>query len=210
MPTPRKQQSRADLLRSLLAGTDVPDSYIEAFDHALRADGSGGKVSSAGVSKVLAAAKLDADDQARIANIIAPGGDGSDLGRDAFNVLLALIGLAQEGEGVSLDGVDDRRRSKLPFCATSETHSCCPIFIRSNDVQSTYDESLSQPVLSCASIASGSLTLFAPRPVSFVLLTKNHNRPSSTPVIKHTKEAHPTHFRRFRACCQTSSSSRNA
>lgn len=116
MPTPRKQQSRADLLRSLLAGTDVPDSYIEAFDHALRADGSGGKVSSAGVSKILAAAKLDADDQSRIASIIAPGGDGSDLGRDAFNVLLALIGLAQEGEGVSLDGVDDRRRSKSPSC----------------------------------------------------------------------------------------------
>lgn len=114
MPTPRKQQSRADLVRSLLAGSDVPDAYIEAFDHALREDGSGGggKVTTAGVSRTLAAAQLGADDQARIRGILAPGGQESDLGRDAFNVLLALIGLAQEGEDLTLDHVDERRRSK--------------------------------------------------------------------------------------------------
>ncbi|KAI0127559.1 hypothetical protein BJ170DRAFT_580759 [Xylariales sp. AK1849] len=111
LPTPRKQQSRADLIRSLLAGVDVPESYVEAFDHALHDDGSGGRVSAAGVSKTLASAKLDADDQARVKSIVAPGGQESDLTRDAFNVLLALIGLVQEGETVSLDGVDDRRRN---------------------------------------------------------------------------------------------------
>lgn len=113
MPTPRKQQSRADMLRRLLDGVDVPDTYIEAFDTAVQEDGSGGKVTSSGVAKTLAAAKLNADDQAQIMGILAPGGNLDPIGRDEFNVLLALIGLAQECEAVSLDGVDERRRSKF-------------------------------------------------------------------------------------------------
>lgn len=116
MPTPRKQKSRGDLLRSLLPASDAPDSYIETFDSVVRDDGSSasGKVSPAGLMRVLAAAKLDADAQAKIMNIIAPGGGGEDvtLGRNEFNVFLGLIGLAQEGETVSLDGIDERRRSK--------------------------------------------------------------------------------------------------
>jgi sorting nexin-8 len=115
MPTPRKQQSRADLLKGLLAGVDVPDSYIEAFDDAVREDGSNGKVTSAGITKALAAAKLSADSQARITNIITPASEEGAIGRNEFNVLLALIGLAQEDEHVTLDGVDERRRSKSFF-----------------------------------------------------------------------------------------------
>ncbi|KAK9771803.1 hypothetical protein SCAR479_11591 [Seiridium cardinale] len=111
LPTPRKQQSRADLIRGLLAGVDVPDSYIEAFDHAVQENGKGGRVASAGISKTLAAAKIGADEQARIMSILAPGGEETDLTRDAFSVLLALIALAQQGETVSLDSVDERRRN---------------------------------------------------------------------------------------------------
>ncbi|KAH8653700.1 sorting nexin mvp-1 [Xylariales sp. PMI_506] len=111
LPTPRKQQSRADLIRGLLAGAHVPDSYIEAFDHAVAEDGVSGKVSSAGISKTLAAARLAADDQTRIMSILSPSGEEVDLTRDAFNVFLALIGLAQENEYISLDGVDERRRN---------------------------------------------------------------------------------------------------
>lgn len=112
MPTPRKQHSRIDLLRNLLAGIDVPDSYIEAFDSAIAEDGDAGKVAPSGVTKTLAAAKLGADDQARIMGILSPAGSDAPLDRNEFNVLLALIGLAQEGETISLDGVDERRRSK--------------------------------------------------------------------------------------------------
>jgi sorting nexin-8 len=112
MPTPRKQQSRADLIRGLLAGAQVPDSYIEAFDHVVQEEGRNGKVSPAGISKTLAAARLGADEQAQIMNILAPSGEEVELTRDSFNVLLALIALAQEGETASLDGVDERRRSK--------------------------------------------------------------------------------------------------
>ncbi|KAH7041339.1 uncharacterized protein B0I36DRAFT_22218 [Microdochium trichocladiopsis] len=111
MPTPRKQKSRAELLRSLLASTEVPDSYIEVFDHAVADDGVNGRVTVAGITKTLAAAKLNADDQARIASIIGSDDEDMSLGRNEFNVLLAMIGLAQEGEVVSLDGVDERRRN---------------------------------------------------------------------------------------------------
>lgn len=138
MPTPRKQRSRADLIRNLLPSGDVPESYIEMFDAIVRTENrsTNGRITAGGVARTLAAAKLGADDQARIMGIIAPaaasatgaggGGDGAhggeanaaaglgDLGRNEFNVLLALIGLVQEGEVASLDGVDERRRSK--FC----------------------------------------------------------------------------------------------
>ncbi|KAI0097113.1 hypothetical protein F4814DRAFT_443202 [Daldinia grandis] len=127
MPTPRKQQSRADLLRRLLDGVDVPDSYIEAFDRAVQEDGSAGKVTSSGVTKMLAAAKLGADAQAQIMGILAPAGSLNTIGRNEFNVLIALIGLAQEGESISLDGVDERRRN-LPQARLSSASAKKSIF----------------------------------------------------------------------------------
>ncbi|KAH7144350.1 hypothetical protein B0J13DRAFT_554990 [Dactylonectria estremocensis] len=118
MPTPRKQQSQADLVRNLLPTSAVPDSYIETFDIALREDGEGGRVAAGGIAKLFATARLGADAQARIMSLVAPGGGDVTLGRPEFNVLLALVGLAQEGEIISLDGVDERRRNlpqpKLP------------------------------------------------------------------------------------------------
>ncbi|KAI1811287.1 hypothetical protein GGS20DRAFT_563700 [Poronia punctata] len=112
MPTPRKQQSRAELLRGLLAGVQVPDSYVQAFDDAISQEGRGSRMlTSAGVAKTLAAARLDADQQVRVMNIIAPSGGDVTLGRDEFNVMLVLIALAQEGDTLSLDSVDERRRN---------------------------------------------------------------------------------------------------
>lgn len=112
----RKQQSRAELIRNLLPAADVPESYIEAFDTAVREEHDG-KISAGGIAKLFAAARLDADAQSSIMGVIVPGGssdsDDVSLDRGEFNVLLALVGLAQEGEVISLDGVDERRRSKL-------------------------------------------------------------------------------------------------
>ncbi|KAK3334116.1 hypothetical protein B0T19DRAFT_354346 [Cercophora scortea] len=121
MPTPRKPKTRADVLRHLLPASIVPASYIDVFDNVVHEDGSGGRVTLGGIARTLAAAKLGADDQARIMGIVAPSGGGGvdhdggqiSLGRGEFNVLLALIGLAQEGESISLDSVDERR-GKLP------------------------------------------------------------------------------------------------
>jgi sorting nexin-8 len=111
MPTPQKP-TRGELIQSLLPSSDVPDSYIDTFDKVLKAgDGAGGKMSAAGVAKILSAGNLGADDQSRIVSVISRGGQVADLSRNEFNVLLALIGLAQENEDVTLDGVDERRKS---------------------------------------------------------------------------------------------------
>jgi sorting nexin-8 len=115
MPTPKKAQ-RGELIKTLLPASDVPDSYIDIFDNIVKeGDGFGGKISAAGVTKALSAGKLGADDQSRIVSLISSGGQLSDLGRNEFNVLLALIGLAQEHEDITLDSVDERRRSQCFF-----------------------------------------------------------------------------------------------
>lgn len=113
LPTPRKQQSRADMIRNLLPASDVPDTYIDVFDTVVREDGSSGRATSGGIAKLFATARLGTDAQARIMSIVAPEGGDVTLERNEFNVLLALVGLAQEGEVISLDGVDERRRRKF-------------------------------------------------------------------------------------------------
>ena len=117
MPTPKKA-ARRELVKTLLPATDVPESYVDAYDSMLDSGqrvGSG--VGLTGVKKVLGTSTLNAADQAAILNLIVPGGQESanGLGRSEFNVLLALVGLAQEGEDISLDGVDERRKSKWLF-----------------------------------------------------------------------------------------------
>ena len=112
LPTPQKAK-RGELILTLLPASDVPDSYIDIFDNVLRGgDGVGGKVSAAGVAKVLSAGSLSAHDQSRIVSVITRSGQVADLSRNEFNVLLALIGLAQENEDITLDSVDERRKSK--------------------------------------------------------------------------------------------------
>ncbi|KDN61425.1 putative PX domain-containing protein [Colletotrichum sublineola] len=115
MPTPRKKQSRADVIRNLLSASEVPDAYIETFDTVVREDGAGGRVNAGGVAKLFAAARLPADQQAQIMSMVVPaaGGDIA-VGRGEFNVLLALIALAQQGETISLDTVDEQRKN-LPL-----------------------------------------------------------------------------------------------
>ncbi|KAE9370497.1 hypothetical protein N431DRAFT_411906 [Stipitochalara longipes BDJ] len=114
LPTPKKA-ARGDLIKNLLPASDVPDSYIDTFDDIIKGgDGIGGKITAAGGTRVLSAAKLGADEQSRIMSIISSGGQLSDLSRNEFNVFLALIGLAQEHEDITLDSVDERRRN-LPI-----------------------------------------------------------------------------------------------
>ncbi|APA10805.1 hypothetical protein sscle_07g055750 [Sclerotinia sclerotiorum 1980 UF-70] len=110
-----KRLDRGDLLKTLLPTSDVPESYIDIFDDVLK-DGndSNGKLSKTGIAKLLNAANLSPDKSSWISKIIAPTTQLQDLERNEVNVLLALIGLAQEEEDVhdvTLDGVDERRRN---------------------------------------------------------------------------------------------------
>ena len=107
--TPKKNSGRGSLVKSLLANADVPDLYIDTFD-GLQA---GGNVAAADARQLLRDSGVNSTAQDTIWNIVTGRAEISSLGRNEFNVLLALIGLAQEGEDLSLDAVDERRR-KLP------------------------------------------------------------------------------------------------
>jgi sorting nexin-8 len=111
-----KRTARRDLVRTLLPTADVPESYIDAYDLILNSgDRVGSGIGLTSVREILSSSGLSATDQSKILNLVSSGDHESfsGLGREEFNVLLALVGLAQEGEDLSFDAVDDRRKSKL-------------------------------------------------------------------------------------------------
>lgn len=111
-----KRTGRRDLARTLLPNTDVPESYIDAYDLILNSgDRVGSGIGLTSVREILSSSGLTATDQSKILNLVASGDHESfsGLGRGEFNVLLALVGLAQEGEDLTFDAVDDRRKSEL-------------------------------------------------------------------------------------------------
>ncbi|KAF7596774.1 Sorting nexin mvp1 [Aspergillus hancockii] len=112
----KKRTSRQKLVKTLLSDSDVPESYIDAYDLILgTGDRVGAGVGLTSVREILSGSGTSASDQAKILNLVVAGDidSASGLGRGEFNVLLALVGLAQEGEDLTLDAVDDRRK-KLP------------------------------------------------------------------------------------------------
>ena len=113
LPTPKKA-ARASLVKSLLPAAAVPDAYIDAFDALLSAghrQGSG--LSADGVKKLLADSGISAASQESILALVLPAGqENAGLDRNEFHVVFALIGLAQEGEDLTLDSVDERRKSE--------------------------------------------------------------------------------------------------
>lgn len=109
-----KKQSRGNPVKTLLPATEVPDSYIDAYDALLESgEQTGGGLSLTTVKRLLGETGVSSGIQLEILRIVQGGQDeGAGFGRAEFNVLLALIGLAQEGEELTLDAVDERRRSK--------------------------------------------------------------------------------------------------
>jgi hypothetical protein len=114
VPSAKRASMRgAALLRSLVPPGQAPDTYVDAYDRmaAENRSGGGGGVDAATVRDVLAQSGVDADAAVLIRKTVMPD-ESRELGRAEVNVFLAMIGLAQEGEEVTLDGVDERRRSE--------------------------------------------------------------------------------------------------
>ena len=115
MPTPKKS-GRGDLVKTLLPASDVPESYIDAYDILLESGYmvEAGSISFLGARKIFEGSGLNGEEQDKILSVVTGGQEpGGDLTRGQYNVLLALIGLAQEKEDATLDGVDERRKSEL-------------------------------------------------------------------------------------------------
>ncbi|KAF2189063.1 hypothetical protein K469DRAFT_702790 [Zopfia rhizophila CBS 207.26] len=132
-PTPKKA-GRGSLVKSLLPAPDVPDSYIDAYDALLESgERAGNSVSLEAVKKLLGDSGLSNALQSKILEIVSQSGqDSAGLGRGEFNVLFALIGLAQEGDDVTLDSVDERKKNlpvpsiSLPKLAKQESKANDP------------------------------------------------------------------------------------
>lgn len=113
MPTPKKGGTR-EAIKTLLATDDVPETYIDTFDALVASgDGIGGGVSVKGAKKVLENSSLNDVPVEKISKLVLlDRSDEAALTRGEFNVLLALVGLAQENEELTLDGVDERKRGR--------------------------------------------------------------------------------------------------
>jgi sorting nexin-8 len=139
MPTPKKA-ARRDLVKTLLQATDVPESYVDAYDKTLASgDRVGAGIGLTEIKKILESSGLSPTVQAQVLNLVLPGGQEtvSGLGRSEFNVLLALIGLGQEDEDPTLDGVDERRRRESFPPSTSRRYvlsGCCRTSYTKNPV----------------------------------------------------------------------------
>ncbi|CUS14407.1 unnamed protein product [Tuber aestivum] len=117
LPAARRGAPPADISKTLLTkeNANIPERYdflYESFlDQFRNLDGGG--VSLAGVKQVLKEADADGYGiEDKILGILMKGGKRG-IGREEFYVLLALVGLEQQGEEVTIDGVDDLRRSEL-------------------------------------------------------------------------------------------------
>jgi sorting nexin-8 len=104
------------VVKTLLPTTDVPESYIDAYDLVLDSGDRVAGLSLTNVREILTTSELKSGDQVKILNLVIPNGleNPGGLGRNEFNVLLALVGLSQEGEEVTFDAVDERRKSEQP------------------------------------------------------------------------------------------------
>lgn len=112
--TPKKQQRRSgvEVVRSLLADSEVPEAWVDAWESL--DTGKTGVVEEADVRRaVIQGCGLRSEVGDRIWGIVCAGAEGRALGRGQFWVLLALVGLALEGEDLGLDAVDERR-GRLP------------------------------------------------------------------------------------------------
>ncbi|KAL4862213.1 hypothetical protein BDV12DRAFT_190562 [Aspergillus spectabilis] len=116
-----KRTPKQQLVKTLLPDSDVPESYFDVYDLVLSAgERAGSGIGLTSVRELLSGSGLTATDQAKILNLVLSGDTdrSNGLGRGEFSVLLALIGLAQEGEDLTFDTVDDRRK-KLPLPRSS-------------------------------------------------------------------------------------------
>lgn len=114
-PAPKRAARRGrELVKSLLPASDVPEAYIDVYDVLLGdEEGGSGGVSVEGVTKMMESTGLDEDARGKIMGMVGVEEyEENGLGRNEFNVLLALVGLALEGDDVTFDGVDERRKSE--------------------------------------------------------------------------------------------------
>ncbi|KAG0127069.1 hypothetical protein HOY82DRAFT_85795 [Tuber indicum] len=149
LPTARRG-APTDISKTLLTkeNANIPERYDFLYESFLDQFGSpGGGVALAGVKQVLKEADADGYGiEDRILSILIKGGKQS-IGREEFYVLLALVGLEQQGEEVTIDGVDDSRRNlPIPDLAKSRRpHLSKTIETPTTSIASSINQSVAPP-----------------------------------------------------------------
>lgn len=88
--TPKKAAT-GDLVKKLLPATDVPESYIDAYDLILDSgDKLGAGMSLSGVKKLLDSSDLKVEDQARIFDLVVPSGQNLPLVSEDLSSMFCL------------------------------------------------------------------------------------------------------------------------
>ena len=105
LPSPRKKVE----VGNMLDGADIPDLYIDLFESAARAN----RLPITALNRMMAQARLSQDQQDSITSLLNLQ-HNSNLSRGLANVAFLLIALAQQGEELSMDAIDDRKRGRLP------------------------------------------------------------------------------------------------
>jgi sorting nexin-8 len=105
--TPTRKAARVTA-RTLLAGADVPEQYDTIWQSLASHEEVVGR---GDLKDILSEANVQSEATEAIFKVL---GGGKEFGQGEFNVFLALVGLAQEREDVTLDGVDERK-SRLPI-----------------------------------------------------------------------------------------------
>jgi sorting nexin-8 len=106
-----KRAARGTLIKTLLPASDVPENYIDVFDQLAADSSSHNSLTPETVKRILSGSGIDEESKSHIQGIVFSN-EGKELSRGETNVLLALIGLVQEGEEPTLDGVDERRKGE--------------------------------------------------------------------------------------------------
>lgn len=177
LPNPKKA-GRSDLVKTLLPASQVPESYIDAYDILLESGykTTSGSISVSGAKRIFEGGGLPAAEQVRILNLVTGEQDfQGGLSRNEFNVLLALTGLSQESEEPTLDGVDERRKSNQhrSFSFTISCRVVLTMYRSSRTIitirETTTDcKSLGQPRRRLSAATSSLFSVYQTNPLIFV------------------------------------------
>lgn len=183
IPVPRRGADN-DIVKNLLTAdnSNLPEEYVDYFDSLLAQYGTpDDMISAEGVGKILEEGGVDQNARERIWAVIMKGAKES-IHRDEVNVLLAMVGLAQEGDEISIDGVDDRRRSKFNLVSLV----LGAVLISMKTSQSQNSEQLLLHLKPTVRKVSGPLLLLSPRqPINPLTQSRTHHPTTNQPKSRH-------------------------
>ncbi|TQS38255.1 hypothetical protein Golomagni_01245 [Golovinomyces magnicellulatus] len=129
----QKKSVRKKAMRNLPQLSLVPKRYDEIFLKKRKHDSINDVIKVDAIINVLAESRLFPQDERLILQKIFQESQPSDLTRNEFNVMLALIGLAQASEKITLDGVL-QRENDLPVPILSGSSNSSPPLPQPHDL----------------------------------------------------------------------------